>query len=193
MGLTKSHDGEGVRNRLSACAGAPEPECPRQLAVVLAVCTLALAVCVALISTAELRAALPVAMYGLGSGEEDDADQSQFTAFESMDGSVDVKTGEPVLPGDLLTSTTSTSSRRLLKRRKLRKPWKRWRMPSLWPARSTRSSRRSRTMSLTIPLTLLSSRLRSRWVVKKRDGANCRRGLTRSQYPSWTARVLEWV
>merc|ERR1712216_219722 len=24
---TKSHDGEGVRNRLSACAGAPEPEC----------------------------------------------------------------------------------------------------------------------------------------------------------------------
>ena len=49
----------------------------------------------------ELRAARPVAMYGLGSGEEDDADQSQFTAFESMDGSVDVKTGEPVLPGEL--------------------------------------------------------------------------------------------
>merc|ERR1712216_1063084 len=35
------------------------------------------------------------------SGEEDDAYQSQFTAFESMDGSVDVKTGEPVLPGEL--------------------------------------------------------------------------------------------
>merc|ERR1711934_428941 len=79
----------------------PSQNVARQLAVVLAVCTLALAVCVALISTAELRAARPVAMYGLGSGEEDDADQSQFTAFESMDGSVDVKTGEPVLPGEL--------------------------------------------------------------------------------------------
>merc|ERR1719261_1071334 len=74
----------------------PSQNVARQLAVVLAVCTLALAVCVALISTAELRAARPVAMYGLGSGEEDDADQSQFTAFESMDGSVDVKTEEAV-------------------------------------------------------------------------------------------------
>merc|ERR1711934_457284 len=52
----------------------PSQNVARQLAVVLAVCTLALAVCVALISTAELRAARPVAMYGLGSGEEEDAD-----------------------------------------------------------------------------------------------------------------------
>ena len=86
-------------SQTSLTFGAPKNGA--QLAVVLAVCTLALAVCVALISTAELRAARPVAMYGLGSGEEDDADQSQFTAFESMDGPVDVKTGEPVLPGEL--------------------------------------------------------------------------------------------
>jgi hypothetical protein len=53
-----------------------------QLAVVLAVCAVALAVCVALISTAELKASRPVALYGLGSGEEQDADNSIVTTFE---------------------------------------------------------------------------------------------------------------
>ena len=53
-----------------------------QVAVVLAVCALALTVCVALISTSELKAARPVALYGLGSGEEQDADNSVMTTFE---------------------------------------------------------------------------------------------------------------
>ena len=53
-----------------------------QLAIVLAVCAVAVAVCVALISTAELKASRPVALYGLGSGEEQDADNSIVTTFE---------------------------------------------------------------------------------------------------------------
>lgn len=53
-----------------------------QVAVVLAVCALALTVCVALISTSELKAARPVALYGLGSGEEQDTDNSVATTFE---------------------------------------------------------------------------------------------------------------
>ncbi len=53
-----------------------------QVAVVLAVCALALTVCVALISTSELKAARPVALYGLGSGEEQEADNSMVTTFE---------------------------------------------------------------------------------------------------------------
>ena len=53
-----------------------------QLAIVLAVCAVALAVCVALISTSELKASRPVALYGLGSGEEQDADNSIVTTFE---------------------------------------------------------------------------------------------------------------
>ena len=58
-----------------------------QIAVVLAVCALALTVCVALISTAELKRAGPVALYGLGSGEEQDADNSIVTTFEVRDSS----------------------------------------------------------------------------------------------------------
>ena len=52
-----------------------------QIAVVLAVCALALTVCVALISTSELRPR-SVALYGIGSGEEDDADQATTVTFE---------------------------------------------------------------------------------------------------------------
>jgi len=53
-----------------------------QIAIILAVCALALAVCVALISTSELKAARPVSLYGLGSGEEQEADNSMTTTFE---------------------------------------------------------------------------------------------------------------
>ena len=53
-----------------------------QIAVILAVCALALAVCVALISTSELKTARPVSLYGLGSGEEQEADNSMVTTFE---------------------------------------------------------------------------------------------------------------
>ena len=60
-----------------------DTRCPLpQVAVVLAVCALALTVCVALISTSELKAARPVALYGLGSGEEQEADNSMVTTFE---------------------------------------------------------------------------------------------------------------
>ena len=60
---------------------------PAQIAVVLAVCALALTVCVALIARADLRGVKrPVALYGLGSGEESSADASAFTAFETFDG-----------------------------------------------------------------------------------------------------------
>jgi len=65
---------------------APKHNVARQLAVVLAVCALALTVCVALISTSELKAARPVAMYGIGSGEEQDADNSVATTFETFAG-----------------------------------------------------------------------------------------------------------
>ena len=60
---------------------------PAQIAVVLAVCALALTVCVALIARADLRGVKrPVALYGMGSGEESSADASAFTAFETFDG-----------------------------------------------------------------------------------------------------------
>jgi len=49
---------------------------------VLAVCALALTVCVALISTSDLKVARPVALYGIGSGEEQEADNSMVTTFE---------------------------------------------------------------------------------------------------------------
>jgi len=66
--------------------GAAEERRPqnvaRQLAVVLAVCALALTVCVALISTSNLKVARPVALYGIGSGEEQEADNSMATTFE---------------------------------------------------------------------------------------------------------------
>jgi hypothetical protein len=52
-----------------------------QIAVVMAICAVALAVCCALVSTAELKAR-PTALYGLGSGEEQDADNSIVTTFE---------------------------------------------------------------------------------------------------------------
>merc|ERR1719253_1095792 len=64
----------------------PKQNVARQVAVVLAVCALALTVCVALISTSELKAARPVALYGLGSGEEQDADNSVMTTFETFAG-----------------------------------------------------------------------------------------------------------
>jgi len=71
--------------------GTPEERRPqnvaRQIAVVLAVCALALTVCVALIARADLRGVKrPVALYGMGSGEESSADASDFTAFETFDG-----------------------------------------------------------------------------------------------------------
>ena len=47
----------------------------------MAICALALAVCCALVSTAELKAR-PTALYGLGSGEEQDAENSIVTTFE---------------------------------------------------------------------------------------------------------------
>ena len=53
-----------------------------QISIVLAICALALTVCVALVSKAELKAARPVALYGLGSGEEQEADNSIVTTFE---------------------------------------------------------------------------------------------------------------
>jgi spore coat protein CotH len=46
-------------------------------------------VCVALVSKAELKAARPVALYGLGSGEEQEADNSIVTTFETFDGQDD--------------------------------------------------------------------------------------------------------
>lgn len=52
-----------------------------QIAVVMAICAVALAVCCALVSTAELKAR-PTALYGLGSGEEQDAENSIVTTFE---------------------------------------------------------------------------------------------------------------
>jgi len=70
--------------------GAAEERRPqnvaRQLAVVLAVCALALTVCVALISTSNLKVARPVALYGIGSGEEQEADNSMATTFETFAG-----------------------------------------------------------------------------------------------------------
>lgn len=64
---------------------APNRHVLKQIAVVLAVCALALTVCVALISTSELRPR-SVALYGIGSGEEDDADQATTVTFETFDG-----------------------------------------------------------------------------------------------------------
>jgi hypothetical protein len=52
-----------------------------QVAFVMAICAIALAVCCALVSTAELKAR-PTALYGLGSGEEQDAENSIVTTFE---------------------------------------------------------------------------------------------------------------
>merc|ERR1719197_1066757 len=136
----------------------PSQNVARQLAVVLAVCTLALAVCVALISTAELRAARPVAMYGLGSGEEDDADQSQFTAFESMDGSVDVKTGEPVLPGELADEYYVDLFEEIAKAPETEEAVEEVEDAVAVAGKKHEILARSRTMSPTIPLTPLSCR-----------------------------------
>lgn len=47
----------------------------------MAICAVALAVCCALVSTSELKAR-PTALYGLGSGEEQDAENSIVTTFE---------------------------------------------------------------------------------------------------------------
>merc|ERR1711939_789926 len=70
----------------AASGAAPKQNIARQLAIVLAVCAVAVAVCVALISTAELKASRPVALYGLGSGEEQDAENSIVTTFETFAG-----------------------------------------------------------------------------------------------------------
>jgi hypothetical protein len=70
----------------AASGAAPKQNIARQLAIVLAVCAMALAVCVALISTSELKASRPVALYGLGSGEEQDAENSIVTTFETFAG-----------------------------------------------------------------------------------------------------------
>merc|ERR1712216_55619 len=56
----------------------------RQIAIVMAICALALTVCVALVSTSSLTRR--TALYGLGSGEEQDADNSAFTTFETFAG-----------------------------------------------------------------------------------------------------------
>jgi hypothetical protein len=58
---------------------------PVQVAFVMAICAIALAVCCALVSSAELKAR-PTALYGLGSGEEQDAENSIVTTFETFAG-----------------------------------------------------------------------------------------------------------
>lgn len=57
----------------------------RQIAFVMAISAIALAVCCALVSTSELKAR-PTALYGLGSGEEQDAENSIVTTFETFAG-----------------------------------------------------------------------------------------------------------
>jgi hypothetical protein len=52
-----------------------------QIAFVMAICAVALAVCCVLVSKSELKAR-PTALYGLGSGEEQEADNSIVTTFE---------------------------------------------------------------------------------------------------------------
>mmetsp|Transcript_16139 Transcript_16139/g.54072 ORF Transcript_16139/g.54072 Transcript_16139/m.54072 type:complete len:111 (-) Transcript_16139:949-1281(-) len=57
----------------------------RQIAFTLAISALALTVCCALIASADLKGNR-VALYGLGSGEEQDADNSMVTTFETFAG-----------------------------------------------------------------------------------------------------------
>merc|ERR1719183_1262957 len=126
--------------------GTPEERRPqnvaRQIAVVLAVCALALTVCVALIARADLRGVKrPVALYGMGSGEESSADASDFTAFETFDGqdeymAENLKYDEPAyavqFAGEDLydPSTTSTYYKELFEalvtQRRLPMPPKKW-------------------------------------------------------------------
>merc|ERR1719183_2273977 len=69
-------------------SGAPEERrsvnVTRQIAIVMAIAALALTVCVALVSTSSLTRR--TALYGLGSGEEQDTDNAAFTTFETFAG-----------------------------------------------------------------------------------------------------------
>jgi len=56
-----------------------------QIAVVAGLIGLALVVCCALVATAELKQKSTV-LYGLGSGEEQEADNSMATTFATFDG-----------------------------------------------------------------------------------------------------------